>query len=90
MYPFGIDPDKNTRPHEGAEIKNKLDTVFFLSDGRPTTGKIVDIEDIVNEVLVLNDRYRIVFHTIAIGEFQKNFLKTLAERNGGVFVDLGH
>ena len=28
-------------------------------------------------------------HTIAIGEFQKDFMRKMAEDNGGVFVDLG-
>jgi len=28
-------------------------------------------------------------HTIAIGEFQKDFMRKIAEQNGGTFVDLG-
>ena len=71
------------------EYEVAVDTIFFLSDGRPSTGKFVDTEDILREVLEANELRKIVLHTIAIGEFQKNFMKRLAEKSGGVFVDLG-
>lgn len=91
MFPFGIDPEKEqVGPWSGeAAVKNKLDTVFFLSDGRPSTGKLVDTVEILKEVKRINETFRIVFHAIAIGEFQKNFLRGLAQENGGIFVDLG-
>ena len=69
--------------------ESKLDTAFFLSDGRPSTGKYVDMNEILREVSKMNQLYKIVIHTIAIGEFQKDFMKGIAEQNGGVFVDLG-
>jgi hypothetical protein len=67
----------------------EVDTIFFLSDGRPTVGKLVDPDDILREVRESNELRKVVIHTIAIGEFQKAFMKTLASQNGGVFVDLG-
>ncbi len=76
----------------GTKDKNyevAVDTVFFLSDGRPSHGDYVDPEDILREVRTANKLRRVVLHTIAIGEFQKDFMKRLAEENGGVFVDLG-
>ena len=45
--------------------------------------------EILAEVRKHNELYRIVIHTIAIGDFQKAFLDQLARENGGVFVDLG-
>jgi hypothetical protein len=63
--------------------------VFFLSDGRPSHGDYVDPEDILREVRAANKLRKVVLHTIAIGEFQKDFMNRLAEDNGGVFVDLG-
>jgi hypothetical protein len=90
LYPFGIDPE--TPPPAGTEkgaLKNELDTVFFLSDGRPSTGKLVDTVEILKVIRRYNESFKIVFHTIAIGEFEKNFLRGLAEANGGTFVDLG-
>jgi len=66
-----------------------VDTIFFLSDGRPSTGKFVDTADILREVNTANELRKVVIHTIAIGEFQKHFMEQLAKSNGGVFVDLG-
>ena len=66
-----------------------VDTIFFLSDGKPTTGRFVDPDDILREVRKLNELRRVVVHTIALGQFQKTFMKRLAKENGGVFVDLG-
>jgi len=96
MYAFGIDPDKQKSSSvftggvtKSRVSKRKLDTVFFLSDGKPSHGKLVDTNEILKEVTEINKMYRIVFHTIAIGQFQKEFLRELARQNGGIFVDLG-
>ncbi len=69
--------------------KLPIDTIFFLSDGRPSHGKFVDTGDILREVRIANELRKVVIHTIAIGEFEKDFMRRLAEENGGVFVDLG-
>ena len=66
-----------------------VDTIFFLSDGRPTVGGFVDTDDILREVKAVNELRKVVIHTIAIGEFEKTFMRRIAEENGGVFVDLG-
>jgi HEAT repeat protein len=66
-----------------------IDTIFFLSDGRPSVGDYVDTDDILREVKSANELRKVVIHAVAIGEFQKDFMKRLAEENGGVFVDLG-
>ena len=67
----------------------RVDTIFFLSDGRPSWGVFTDTGDIISEVNAANELRKVVIHTIAIGEFQKDFMRRLAEENGGVFVDLG-
>jgi hypothetical protein len=66
-----------------------VDTIFFLSDGRPSHGDYVDTDDILREVRAVNQARKVVIHTIALGEFQKEFMRQLAGENGGVFVDLG-
>jgi hypothetical protein len=66
------------------------DTVFFLSDGRPTVGDFVEPDDILREFLEANELRQVTLHTLAIGEFEKDFMKSLADKCGGVFVDLGH
>ncbi|MCE9593557.1 MAG: HEAT repeat domain-containing protein [Planctomycetes bacterium] len=85
MAALGVPPRGVTDDHYAV----KVDTVFFLSDGRPSTGDYVDTDDILREVLRVNELRKVVLHTIAIGEFQKDFMKALAEKNGGIFVDLG-
>ena len=85
MEALGVDPD-GKKPKSYAV---PVDTIFFLSDGRPSTGKFVDPEDIRREVHEANELRKVVIHTLAIGEFQKGFMRQLAAENGGVFVDLG-
>ncbi len=93
LYAFGEDPDRPSKAavtgFDKSAIKRPLDTVYFLSDGRPSVGKIVDTNEILKEVRKHNEIYRIVIHAIAIGEFQKEFLQRLALENGGVFIDMG-
>jgi hypothetical protein len=86
-YALGVN---DVRTADATYTKVEADTVFFLSDGRPTVGDYVDPDDILREIKALNDLRRVVLHTIAIGEFQKDFMERLAAQNGpGVFVDLG-
>ncbi len=65
------------------------DTIFFLSDGRPSHGTFVDTDDILREVRKHNAVRKVVINTIGIGEFEVDFLHRLAEDSGGVFVRLG-
>lgn len=92
-YAFGVDPDKPPKAavtgFDKNAIKSPLDTVYFLSDGKPSIGKLIETNEILREVRKHNELYRMVIHTIAIGDFQKEFLMQLAQENGGVFVDLG-
>ena len=76
---------KNSRE----EYLSAVDTVFFLSDGRPTHGKYIDTKDILERIVEANRLRKVVLHTIAIGDFSKAFMEQLADRNGGTFVDLG-
>jgi hypothetical protein len=93
MYAFGVDPEKPVKAaltgFDKSAVKRPLDTVYFLSDGRPSTGKLIEAQEILKEVRRHNEIYRMVIHAIAIGDFQKEFLQQLAEENGGVFVDMG-
>lgn len=67
-----------------------VDTIFLLSDGEPTAGKLVKTTDIVEEIARLNKLRRVVIHTINFGKDPNGarFLRQLAEGNGGTFVDL--
>ncbi|MCP4094163.1 MAG: VWA domain-containing protein [Planctomycetes bacterium] len=85
------DPKKRGPLTETAaeEIDKIADTMFFLSDGKPTVGELVDTEDIKKAIAEINRFRKVVIHTIAIGDVPSNFIKALADENGGVFVDLG-
>jgi hypothetical protein len=89
MTAMGIDPASKGPQTGDKTYKTDVDTIFFLSDGRPTVGDFVDPEDILREIKAANELRKLVINTIAIGEFQKDFMRRMAEENGGVFVDLG-
>jgi len=63
-----------------------VDTIYFLSDGDPTDGRVIDPSDILREVRRLNRLRQIVIHTVAIPS--SPFLKALAEQNGGQYVEV--
>lgn len=72
------------------DYETHVDTIFFLSDGRPSHGKFVEPDDVLREVRAANELRKVVIHTITLGEFEKDFMERLAAENGGNFVDLGH
>lgn len=82
-------PRTGGAPVENKDYKVDVDTIYFLSDGRPTVGDFIDPADILREVKAANELRKVRIHTLAIGEFEKDFMKQIAEQNGGVFVDLG-
>ena len=65
-----------------------FDTIFLLSDGAPSYGKIVDPSAIRNEVRKINRLRRIKIHTIVFGDHSNNldFMKYLAKDSGGTFM----
>jgi HEAT repeat protein len=90
MRAFDFDPAKDVVITGKNNKKTlQLDTIYFLTDGRPSIGKFVDSEDILQAVREVNEVRKIVIHCISIGEFEAAFLKRLASENGGVFVNLG-
>jgi hypothetical protein len=56
--------------------KGGADTIFFLTDGKPTTGKIMDPAGILAAVATWNETRRIQIHCIGIGDQD-------AEQGGG-------
>jgi hypothetical protein len=60
----------------------EVDTIYFLSDGEPTAGALIDPHRIREEVAFWNRHRRIKIHTIAVGG---NFeiLEWLAKDSGG-------
>lgn len=65
----------------------KIDTIFFLSDGRPSVGLTTDPEEILAYVRDRNQSAGIVIHTIGLSGAQDAYLmRSLAEQHGGTYV----
>jgi hypothetical protein len=73
---------------EGEEWSAPLvDTIFLLSDGRPSVGVTTDPDQILEFVRELNRSAGITLHTIGLSGAQDAYLlHSLAEQNGGRYV----
>ncbi|MHC4779845.1 MAG: hypothetical protein ACYTFG_14820 [Planctomycetota bacterium] len=69
-----------------AVTRGGVDTVFFLTDGKPTAGQIVEPRAILAAVRLWNGTRKIQLHTIGIGDHDTDFLSKLASQNGGTYV----
>lgn len=63
----------------------EADTIFLLSDGEASQGRLTDPEHILREFGFLNGTRLVVVHTIALGP--NSFMKELAARTGGKYVE---
>ena len=64
----------------------EIDTIFLLTDGRPSMGLTVDPDEILEFVRELNQNAGIVIHTIGLSGAQDSYLLgKLAEQNGGTY-----
>jgi Mg-chelatase subunit ChlD len=64
------------------------DTLFLLSDGNPSTGKIEDIQELRDEVLAWNLGRSIRIHCVNVGDADARLLRALASSSGGTYLDL--
>jgi len=96
---FGV-PEKTVKTGRGhfdeiaggkraERFKEGPETIFLLSDGVPNRGAVTDAGKIVREITRANRVRRINIHTIAVGRFHADFLRTLAMDNGGQAVTVG-
>ncbi len=61
-----------------------VDTVYLLTDGEPSAGRIRDIDGIAEEVRRWNRTRQLVIHCIGVG-IDSALLKRLAAENGGSY-----
>jgi hypothetical protein len=92
MMGVGASADKSYAP--------AYDTIFFMTDGVPTSGKVTDRKVILGEVKRWNEGRKIRIHVVGMGgkqkggrpgpggadDIDKDFLTKLAEENGGQVV----
>jgi len=76
------------RYDEDPELANTPDTITFLTDGMPTRGDITQPPALLEWYTGLNRYARVRTHVIAFGSkgLEVDFLRAMAERNGGTFV----
>lgn len=72
------------------ECDPNLEAIFCVSDGDPSTGRVVDPAAILDEVRQINRARRVNIHSIGVFGGQQyeslaTFMKTLAEQNAGEF-----
>ncbi|MEW6747093.1 MAG: HEAT repeat domain-containing protein [Planctomycetota bacterium] len=68
---------------------SQVDTIFFLTDGKPTEGRIQDPQEILEAVRRLNRVSAVTIHTIGVGYLHdREFLKAMATQNGGQYVNV--
>ncbi|MBL8694475.1 MAG: HEAT repeat domain-containing protein [Planctomycetes bacterium] len=82
-------------PLEGAPVgvsADSPDTLFLLTDGEPTVGRVVDKSEILRRVADANRISRVAIHTIFVGAADGasgSFLTELAQSNGGIHRKVG-
>jgi len=81
--------EKKGAPTSGS-FKATPDTIFFLTDGKPTVGDITEPEILLSWFAERNRFARMHFNVITFGSQETNdrFLRRLAEENGGQFVQV--
>ncbi|MBV8879733.1 MAG: VWA domain-containing protein, partial [Planctomycetaceae bacterium] len=81
-----------------ATATNGVDTMFLMTDGRPTVGRIVGTDDLISELKKVNRLRKVTIHTICVGDRAPGssildgpdpaFLKRVADQNNGDFVHI--
>lgn len=63
--------------------RGKVDTIFFVTDGLPTSGQIVDVPKMIDAVTEMNRTRGLTIHLVMFDEIVADRLRPLALRNGG-------
>lgn len=63
--------------------RGKVDTLFFVTDGLPTTGEIVDVPKMIDTVVEMNRTRGLTLHLVMFDQDAARRMEGLATRNGG-------
>ena len=90
-FAYGLDASRKTATYDALETAlhqaPNLEAMLLLSDGKPTTGKVLDTRAIVFQITSLNALQATAIHTIGIDTRgpDAEFLAALAGQNRGTF-----
>lgn len=72
---------------QSLDFDPQLESVFLLTDGKPTTGQIVNQSAILLDILHRNETHNVTINTVAVAvdPFMATFLRNLAEPSNGEF-----
>jgi hypothetical protein len=100
-WALAVEPSSGTNIHDSLETAFRLantaadgknyqavfDTIYFMTDGTPTAGKLQKSADILEAVATWNRTAKVTVHCIAVGDgADVKFLSALATANHGQFV----
>jgi len=71
------------------KARSQADTIFFVTDGTPTKGKITDMSKLIPTITEMNRGLGVIIHVITFSKEEGKKLAPLAERNGGQCVVRG-
>jgi hypothetical protein len=93
-FQFTEDPGKSKPGIVGPPIPKGVEVIFLLSDGMPNFGQIQEAGAIIKKIAEINKLKKVIINAIFCGskdapDFKpgKKFMKKLAEKNGGQFVE---
>ncbi len=88
-YIYGFKDDKVST--FTGRLKPIADTVFFLSDGDPSSGYLVALEEIMDQIERYHPNGQVVIHTIAyeLNGVGRQLMADIARLTGGKFVEIG-
>src|SRR5262249_9223507 len=69
--------------------RTKVDTLFVVTDGLPTTGAIVDVPKLIDAITEMNRTRGLVIHVVVFDHDVADRIRGLAEKNGGKCVIRG-
>lgn len=83
---LGVKPGEDLQ----GQFSDTPDTIYFLTDGEPTTGDITDVDVLISWFSELNRFARVKVNVITFGSLgvEVDFLRRLATQNGGTFVQV--
>jgi HEAT repeat protein len=85
-WAFGLKKGPQEKPSKNHTVAG--DTVFLLTDGLPSVGRMIDVNELLRYFTVVNRRAKIVFHTLTFGTGNSGFLEPMATLSGGRFVSV--